>query len=196
MRELLLIDGDAVALVAWPTDSVKARRQHLVDHLASHQRETGVESDVVFDRYVGGAAETPAAGGIGVSLVGEPVEALKELAAVYVKEWSTEVVTSDLTLIQSLPKGAKVLSKDGLVRRVVLNKQASPPLLPPDGEDDVAIAAFASPATGTVSGSDRAGPGPAERQDRQTRRLRRLGLMLATVVVITGLAVAALTYLT
>lgn len=194
MRKLLLIDGDAVALVAWPDDSVKARRQKLVDYLATHQSETGVESDVVFDRYVGGAADTPAAGGIGVSLVGEPVEALRELAVVYVKEWSTEVVTSDLTLIQSLPKGAKVLSKDGLIRRVVPDQKATPPLLPPKREDEAAIAAFASPGVGAVSGAENATQERAKRQGRQGRKFRRLAFMLAAVLVIAALTAVAVTY--
>ena len=116
---VLLVEGDAVASLGWPTLSTSERRGALVSYLADLAAESGAAPDVVFDGSVGGEGELPSSRAVRVRLTAVGVRAttaLSELVDAYPLEWPVAVVTDDGELARDAgSRGAAVLDNGQLL---------------------------------------------------------------------------------
>jgi regulator of replication initiation timing len=116
---MLLVDGDAVAAMGWPTLTLAERRDALVTYLGELVPGSGAAPDVVFDLAVGGEASLPSSDRVRVRLTAPEVSAaraLAELIDTYPVDWPVVVVTDDPGLvIEAANRGAAVLANVGLL---------------------------------------------------------------------------------
>ncbi len=95
---VLLIDGDAVAELGWPSMDPAARREVLVERLTELAAETGAAPDLVFDGAVGDDSELPVSKSVRVRLTAsgiEPATALGALVDTYPRHWPVAVITDN-----------------------------------------------------------------------------------------------------
>lgn len=116
---VLLVDGDSVAKMGWPSLPVAQQRDALVSYLADLSATTGAAPDVVFDGRIGEEESLPASRAVRIRLSTPPTEpaaALDELVDAYPEQWPIAVVTDESQLGQSASdRGAVVLSNGQLL---------------------------------------------------------------------------------
>lgn len=116
---VLLVDGDSVAKMGWPSLPVAQQRDALVSYLADLSSSTGASPDVVFDGRIGEEESLPASRAVRIRLSTpptEPVAALDELVDAYPEQWPIAVVTDDDDLARSArDRGAAVLNNGQLL---------------------------------------------------------------------------------
>jgi hypothetical protein len=118
---VLLVDGDSVAKMGWPSLPVAQQRDALVSYLADLSSSTGVSPDVVFDGRIGEEEALPASRAVRIRLSTstppiEPAAALDELVDAYPEQWPIAVVTDDPDLTRSVQdRGATVLNNGQLL---------------------------------------------------------------------------------
>jgi predicted nucleic acid-binding Zn-ribbon protein len=116
---VLLVDGDSVAKMGWPSLPVAQQRDALVSYLADLSATTGAAPDVVFDGRIGEEESLPASRAVRIRLSTPPTEpaaALDELVDAYPEQWPIAIVTDDGQLGQSASnRGAVVLSNGQLL---------------------------------------------------------------------------------
>jgi hypothetical protein len=119
---VLLVDGDAVAKMAWPSLPVPQQRDALVSCLADLSATSGAAPDVVFDGRIGEEESLPASRAIRIRLSTPPTEptaALDELVDAYPEQWPIAIVTDDEELTRSaVERAAAVLNVGQFVRAV------------------------------------------------------------------------------
>ncbi len=111
---VVLIDGDGVADLGWPTLDVHERRSAVVSYLADMATRSGAAPDVVFDGERNDPNNLPVSRAVRVRRtipgVG-PGLAVSELVSSYPESWPLVVVSDDTTLAaQAQQAGASVLS--------------------------------------------------------------------------------------
>ena len=111
---VLLVDGDSVAKMGWPSLPVAQQRDALVSYLADLSSSTGASPDVVFDGRIGEEESLPASRAVRIRLSTPPTEpaaALDELVDAYPEQWPIAIVTDDPALTRSAQdRGATVLN--------------------------------------------------------------------------------------
>jgi predicted nucleic acid-binding Zn-ribbon protein len=116
---VLLVDGDSVAKMGWPSLPVAQQRDALVSYLADLSATTGAAPDVVFDGRIGEEESLPASRAVRIRLSTPPTEpaaALDELVDAYPEQWPIAIVTDEGQLGQSAAdRGAVVLSNGQLL---------------------------------------------------------------------------------
>lgn len=116
---VLLIDGDSVAKMGWPSLPVSQQRDALVSYLGDLAAETGASPDVVFDGRVGEDESLPVGRNLRIRLSTPPTEpaaALNELVDAYPEQWPIAVVTDDAGLAHAAAdRGATVLNNGQLL---------------------------------------------------------------------------------
>ncbi len=116
---VLLVDGDSVAKLGWPSLPVSQQRDALVTYLADLASSSGANPDVVFDGRLGDADSLPASRAVRIRLSTPPTEptaALDELVSAYPEQWPIALVTDDQDLATSaLTRGATVLNNGQLL---------------------------------------------------------------------------------
>ncbi len=116
---VLLVDGDSVAKMGWPSLPVAQQRDALVSYLADLSSTTGAAPDVVFDGRIGEEESLPASRAVRIRLSTPPTEpaaALDELVDAYPEQWPIAVVTDDQDLARSaVERGATVLNNGQLL---------------------------------------------------------------------------------
>lgn len=116
---VLLVDGDSVAKLGWPSLPVAQQRDALVTYLADLSASSGANPDVVFDGRIGDADSLPASRAVRIRLSTPPTEptaALDELVTAYPDQWPIALVTDDHDLAASaLARGATVLNNGQLL---------------------------------------------------------------------------------
>lgn len=116
---VLLVDGDSVAKMGWPSLPVAQQRDALVSYLADLSSSTGASPDVVFDGRIGEEESLPASRAVRIRLSTPPTEpaaALDELVDAYPEQWPIAVVTDDDELARSArDRGAAVLNNGQLL---------------------------------------------------------------------------------
>ena len=116
---VLLVDGDSVAKMGWPSLPVAQQRDALVSYLADLSATTGAAPDVVFDGRIGEEESLPASRAVRIRLSTPPTEpaaALDELVDAYPEQWPIAIVTDESQLGQSAAnRGAVVLSNGQLL---------------------------------------------------------------------------------
>lgn len=116
---VLLVDGDSVAKMGWPSLPVAQQRDALVSYLADLATSTGAAPDVVFDGRIGEEESLPASRAVRIRLSTPPTApaaALDELVDAYPEQWPIAVVTDDDTLAASaVDRGAVVLNNGQLL---------------------------------------------------------------------------------
>lgn len=116
---VLLVDGDSVAKMGWPSLPVAQQRDALVSYLADLSSSTGASPDVVFDGRIGEEESLPASRAVRIRLSTPPTEpaaALDELVDAYPEQWPIAVVTDDDDLARSArDRGAAVLNNGQLL---------------------------------------------------------------------------------
>ncbi len=116
---VLLVDGDSVAKMGWPSLPVAQQRDALVSYLADLSSSTGASPDVVFDGRIGEEESLPASRAVRIRLSTPPTEpaaALDELVDAYPEQWPIAVVTDDDNLARSArDRGAAVLNNGQLL---------------------------------------------------------------------------------
>jgi len=116
---VLLVDGDSVAKMGWPSLPVAQQRDALVSYLADLSASTGAAPDVVFDGRIGEEESLPASRAVRIRLSTPPTEpaaALDELVDAYPEQWPIAVVTDEGALAASaVNRGAAVLSNGQLL---------------------------------------------------------------------------------
>lgn len=116
---VLLVDGDAVAKLGWPSLPVAQQRDALVTYLASLSTSSGAAPDVVFDGRIGDDDALPASRAVRIRLSTPPTEpaaALDELVDAYPEQWPIALVTDDQSLTQrAAGRGATVLNNGQLL---------------------------------------------------------------------------------
>ncbi len=116
---VLLVDGDSVAKMGWPSLPVAQQRDALVSYLADLSASSGVAPDIVFDGRVGEEEALPASRAVRIRLSTPPTEpaaALDELIDAYPLQWPIAVVTDDDALAASASeRGASVLNNGQLL---------------------------------------------------------------------------------
>ncbi len=116
---VLLVDGDSVAKMGWPSLPVAQQRDALVSYLADLSATTGAAPDVVFDGRIGEEESLPASRAVRIRLSTPPTEpaaALDELVDAYPEQWPIAIVTDEAALGQSAAdRGAVVLSNGQLL---------------------------------------------------------------------------------
>ncbi len=117
---VLLVDGDSVASMGWPSLSVAEQRDALVTYLADLSSSSGAAPDVVFDGRVGEDDSLPASQrAVRIRLSTPPVDpaaALEELLDAYPAQWPLALVTDDDVLASVAgERGASVLNNGQLL---------------------------------------------------------------------------------
>ncbi|MFV0523995.1 MAG: hypothetical protein ACK5RL_05795 [Acidimicrobiales bacterium] len=116
---VLLVDGDSVAKLGWPSLPVAQQRDALVSYLGDLADSTGVAPDVVFDGRIGDEDGLPASESVRIRLSTPPTEpaaALDELIDAYPEQWPIAIVTDDTDLGQTaVSRGATVLNNGQLL---------------------------------------------------------------------------------
>ena len=116
---VLLVDGDAVAKMGWPSLPVAQQRDALVSYLADLSATSGAAPDVVFDGRIGEEESLPASRSVRIRLSTPPTEpaaALDELVDAYPEQWPIAIVTDDSSLGRSASdRGAVVLNNGQLL---------------------------------------------------------------------------------
>ncbi|MEL7210698.1 MAG: hypothetical protein AAGK32_21090, partial [Actinomycetota bacterium] len=116
---VLLVDGDSVARMGWPSLPVVQQRDALVSYLADLSASTGVAPDIVFDGRKGEEESLPESRAVRIRLSTPPTEpaaALDELVDAYPEQWPIAIVTDDDDLAGSAgERGASVLSNGQLL---------------------------------------------------------------------------------
>ncbi|MEM7341516.1 MAG: hypothetical protein AAF467_22880 [Actinomycetota bacterium] len=116
---VLLVDGDAVAKMGWPSLPVAQQRDALVSYLADLSATSGAAPDVVFDGRIGEEDALPASRAVRIRLSTPPTEpaaALDELVDAYPVQWPIVVITDDEMLGTSArERGATTLSNGQLL---------------------------------------------------------------------------------
>ena len=116
---VLLVDGDSVAKMGWPSLPVAQQRDALVSYLADLSASTGAAPDVVFDGRIGEEESLPASRAVRIRLSTPPTEpaaALDELVDAYPEQWPIAIVTDDGNLGRSAhERGAVVLNNGQLL---------------------------------------------------------------------------------
>ena len=116
---VVLVDGDAVAEMGWPTLTLTDRRGAIVEYLEGLAASTGAAADVVFDGNIGGEESLPSSLGVRVRLTAPlvtPVIALAELIDDYPIEWPVVVVSDEGFLAsEAASRGASQLSNSQLL---------------------------------------------------------------------------------
>ncbi|MGF1600331.1 MAG: hypothetical protein ACFCVK_26105 [Acidimicrobiales bacterium] len=116
---VLLVDGDSVAKLGWPSLPVAQQRDALVSYLADLSSTSGAAPDVVFDGRIGEEESLPASRAVRIRLSTPPTEptaALDELVDAYPEQWPIAVVTDDDELSRSAAeRGAVVLNNGQLL---------------------------------------------------------------------------------
>ncbi len=116
---VLLVDGDSVARMGWPSLPVVQQRDALVSYLADLSASTGVAPDIVFDGRKGEEDALPESRAVRIRLSTPPTEptaALDELVDAYPEQWPIAVVTDNDALAGSAgDRGAAVLSNGQLL---------------------------------------------------------------------------------
>ncbi len=116
---VVLVDGDAVAEMGWPTLTLVDRRGAIVEYLEGLAASTGAAADVVFDGNIGGEDSLPSSLGVRVRLTAAqitPVVALAELIDDYPVEWPVAVVSDEGFLAsEAASRGAIQLSNSQLL---------------------------------------------------------------------------------
>lgn len=95
---VLLVDGDAVGQLGWPSQSVAARRIALVTYLSDLSRRVGASPDVVFDGNIEGEETLPRSRVVRIRLSTPPTPpsaAIVELSSAYPGEWPMVAVSDD-----------------------------------------------------------------------------------------------------
>ncbi len=116
---VLLVDGDSVAKLGWPSLPVAQQRDALVTYLADLSTSSGAAPDVVFDGRIGDDDSLPASRAVRIRLSTPPTEpaaALDELVDAYPEQWPIALVTDDESLAASAnERGAAVLNNGQLL---------------------------------------------------------------------------------
>ena len=116
---VLLVDGDSVAKLGWPTLPVPQQRDALVTYLADLSVSSGAAPDVVFDGRIGDDEQLPVSRAVRIRLSTPPTEpaaALDELVSAYPDQWPIALVTDDSSLAASAQdRGAVVLNNGQLL---------------------------------------------------------------------------------
>ncbi len=116
---VLLVDGDSVAKLGWPSYAVAQQRDALVTYLADLSASSGAAPDVVFDGRIGDDESLPASRAVRIRLSTPPTEpaaALDELVDAYPEQWPIALVTDDPDLAASATeRGAAVLNNGQLL---------------------------------------------------------------------------------
>jgi SMC interacting uncharacterized protein involved in chromosome segregation len=116
---VLLVDGDSVAKLGWPSLPVAQQRDALVTYLADLSASSGAAPDVVFDGRIGDDQSLPASRAVRIRLSTPPTEpaaALDELVDAYPEQWPIALVTDDENLGASAgERGAVVLNNGQLL---------------------------------------------------------------------------------
>ena len=116
---VLLVDGDAVAKLGWPSLLVAEQRDALVTYLADLSASSGAAPDVVFDGRIGDDESLPASRAVRIRLSTPPTEpaaALDELVDAYPDQWPIALVTDDEDLgSAATERGAAVLNNGQLL---------------------------------------------------------------------------------
>jgi chromosome segregation ATPase len=116
---VLLVDGDSVAKMGWPSLPVAQQRDALVSYLADLSASSGAAPDVVFDGRIGEEDSLPASRAVRIRLSTPPTEpaaALDELVDAYPEQWPIAVVTDDDDLAASaVERGAVALNNGQLL---------------------------------------------------------------------------------
>ncbi len=116
---ILLVDGDAVAALGWPTMTVAERRDALVDYLGDLVTDHATAIDVVFDGAVGDESSLPMDDRMRIRLTAEsarPAVALSELVDAYPAQWPVTVATDNANLeVVAREKGAAVVTNGDLL---------------------------------------------------------------------------------
>ena len=116
---VLLVDGDSVAKLGWPSLLVAEQRDALVTYLADLSASSGAAPDVVFDGRIGDDDSLPASRAVRIRLSTPPTEpaaALDELVDAYPDQWPIALVTDDKSLADSASeRGAAVLNNGQLL---------------------------------------------------------------------------------
>ncbi len=116
---VLLVDGDSVAKLGWPSLPVAQQRDALVTYLADLSTTSGAAPDVVFDGRIGDDQSLPASRAVRIRLSTPPTEpaaALDELVDAYPEQWPIALVTDDPELAASADeRGAAVLNNGQLL---------------------------------------------------------------------------------
>jgi chromosome segregation ATPase len=116
---VLLVDGDSVAKMGWPSLPVAQQRDALVSYLADLSASSGAAPDVVFDGRIGEEEALPASRAVRIRLSTPPTEpaaALDELVDAYPEQWPIAVVTDDDALAASaVERGAVALNNGQLL---------------------------------------------------------------------------------
>ena len=116
---VLLVDGDSVAKMGWPSLPIAQQRDALVSYLADLAATSGAAPDVVFDGRIGEDEQLPSSRAVRIRLStppSEPAAALDELVDRYPDQWPVAIVTDDAELGSSAgARGATVLSNGQLL---------------------------------------------------------------------------------
>jgi hypothetical protein len=116
---VLLVDGDSVAKLGWPSLPVAQQRDALVTYLADLSTSSGAAPDVVFDGRIGDDDSLPASRAVRIRLSTPPTEpaaALDELVDAYPEQWPIALVTDDERLAAAASeRGAAVLNNGQLL---------------------------------------------------------------------------------
>ena len=116
---VLLVDGDSVAELGWPSLPVAQRRDALVTYLADLSASSGAAPDVVFDGRLGDDDSLPASRAVRIRLSTPPTPpgaALDELVDAYPEQWPIALVTDDVELATTAgDRGAAVLNNGQLL---------------------------------------------------------------------------------
>lgn len=116
---VLLVDGDSVAQMGWPSLPVAQQRDALVTYLADLSASSGAAPDVVFDGRMGDDDSLPRSQAVRIRLSTPPTEpaaALDELVSAYPEQWPIALVTDDPVLAASAQeRGATVLNNGQLL---------------------------------------------------------------------------------
>jgi hypothetical protein len=116
---VLLVDGDSVAKLGWPSLPVAQQRDALVTYLADLSASSGAAPDVVFDGRIGDDDSLPVSRAVRIRLSTPPTEpaaALDELVSAYPDQWPIALVTDDGALAESArERGAVVLNNGQLL---------------------------------------------------------------------------------
>jgi predicted nucleic acid-binding Zn-ribbon protein len=116
---VLLVDGDSVAKMGWPSLPVAQQRDALVSYLTDLATTTGAAPDVVFDGRIAEEDALPSSRSVRIRLSTPPTEptaALDELVDAYPEQWPIAIVTDDDDLAKSaLERGTTVLNNGQLL---------------------------------------------------------------------------------
>ncbi len=116
---MVLVHGDHVAEMGWPSMSVAERRTALVRYLGDLTAEVGAAADVIFDAAAGGDEMLPESHAVRVRLTADSVTApsiLPDVVDGYPRQWPVAVVTNDEDLRAAVGRrGATIMTNSQLL---------------------------------------------------------------------------------